>query len=182
MRVSPLPPAERREAIVNAVLPLLMERGPAVTSRELASAAGVAEGTIWKAFAGKEELLAAALERAIDPTAFEATVAAIDPALPFRERLTLATELMQRRMVGIWRLLTQIDPSGRRHTPQRLPDNPAMVQLFRSEADHIRIPAAEAARRHRALVLALSNEALVDPPLTAAEIVDTFLEGVGAHR
>src|SRR5690606_23916200 len=45
-RARPLAPEERREAILDAVLPLLRERGREVTSRELAEAAGVAEGTI----------------------------------------------------------------------------------------------------------------------------------------
>src|SRR5690606_24835873 len=48
-RARPLAPEERREAILDAVLPLLRERGREVTSRELAEAAGVAEGTIFRA-------------------------------------------------------------------------------------------------------------------------------------
>src|SRR5690606_7710841 len=41
-RARPLSPEERREAILEAVLPLLRERGRDVTSRELAEASGVA--------------------------------------------------------------------------------------------------------------------------------------------
>ena len=66
-RASPLPPEERREAIIGAILPLLLERGSSVTTRELATAAGVAEGTIFKVFDDKDDLLRSAVERALDP-------------------------------------------------------------------------------------------------------------------
>src|SRR5690349_3699156 len=43
-RARPLPPAERRAALVAATLPLISEHGPAVSTRQIAVAAGVAEG------------------------------------------------------------------------------------------------------------------------------------------
>ena len=49
-RAAPLSPDERRRAIVDAVLPLLIEHGRAVTTRQMAEAAGIAEGTIFRVF------------------------------------------------------------------------------------------------------------------------------------
>lgn len=151
-----------------------------MTSRELATASGVAEGTIFKVFTDKDDLLLSAFERAADPTPFHEAVAAIDPALPFDERLVIATGLMQRRLLDTWRLYSQIDPAGRRPAPDHLPDDPVIIAVFDATPERIRIPPRDAARQLRALVLSLSNPMLVDPPLDADAIVDLFLHGVGA--
>jgi len=59
---------ERRTAIAVATIPLLELHGSQVSTRQIALAAGVAEGTLFRAFDDKVEILAAAAERAIDPT------------------------------------------------------------------------------------------------------------------
>ena len=56
-RAAALPPEERRAAIIDAARPLLIEHGENVTTRQLADAAGIAEGTIFRVFADKDELL-----------------------------------------------------------------------------------------------------------------------------
>jgi AcrR family transcriptional regulator len=48
---------DRRDMIVEAAMPLLVEHGAKVTSKQIADAAGVAEGTMFKAFGDKESLL-----------------------------------------------------------------------------------------------------------------------------
>jgi AcrR family transcriptional regulator len=51
--------AERREALLDATLALVLERGPdAVTMGAVAERSGVARGLVYKHFANKEELLA----------------------------------------------------------------------------------------------------------------------------
>src|SRR5438128_11034621 len=80
-RAAALPPDERRSMIVAATLPLLLEHGDRVTSRQIAEAAGIAEGTIFRVFADKDEVIAAVIEAALDPEPLEAALAAI-PAGP----------------------------------------------------------------------------------------------------
>lgn len=88
-RARPMSREERRAAIAHATIPLLEQHGAQVSTRQIAIAAGVAEGTLFRAFDDKVELLTAAAERALDPTA---RVAEID-ALP--AAADLAAELVQ---------------------------------------------------------------------------------------
>ena len=66
-RATAMSPDDRRKAIVAALLPLLVERGEDVSTREIAQAAGIAEGTIFRVFPDKGSLMLAAAEEAINP-------------------------------------------------------------------------------------------------------------------
>ncbi len=85
-----MPPDERRRSIITATLPLLIEHGEMATTKQIAEAAGVAEGTIFRAFADKDALIAAVVQAAVDPGPLEAALAAIDPELPFEQQVTEA--------------------------------------------------------------------------------------------
>jgi AcrR family transcriptional regulator len=178
-RAAPLPPAERREAIITQVLPLLASRGASVTSRELALAAGVAEGTIFKVFADKDDLVRSAIERAVDAAPTEQAIAALDPLLPFETRLVQAAALLQRRLVDIWNLMAKFGPIGVQKESRRFPDSAATTALFASAASAVRVSPEEAARQFRALVVAFSHPMLNDPPPDPAELVEFFLHGLG---
>lgn len=67
-RAAPMAPEDRRSAIIDAVLPLLRQYGDAVTTRQIAEAAGVAEGTLFRAFPDKAALLRAAAEETMGLT------------------------------------------------------------------------------------------------------------------
>lgn len=174
-----MPPDERRAAIITSALPLLIERGAGVTTRELANAAGVSEGTVFNVFADKDALLAAALDTALDQAPFERAIAELEPSAPFEQRLVRATEIIQRRIVDIWGLLSQIGDYRTPHDRNRLPDSPALAELFAGEPDAIRTAPVDAARTLRALTLALTHPMLVEEPRNAADIVDAFLHGHG---
>ena len=67
-RATALPPSERRAEIIAATLPLVLAHGAAVTTRQIAEAAGIAEGTIFRVFPDKESLIEAVVESAFDST------------------------------------------------------------------------------------------------------------------
>lgn len=54
-----MPPEQRRAAIVDAALDLLEANGPELTTRMVAEAAGVAEGTIFRVFPTLPDLMSA---------------------------------------------------------------------------------------------------------------------------
>ena len=62
-------PEARREMIVDAALPLILEHGERVTTRQIADAAGIAEGTIFRAFADKDDVIAAVVATGDRPDA-----------------------------------------------------------------------------------------------------------------
>ena len=89
-RAVALPPDERRSMIVRATLPLLLEHGEMVTTRQIADAAGIAEGTIFRAFPDKDALIAAVVDAAFDTELLDQALGRIPETLPFGDALLAA--------------------------------------------------------------------------------------------
>jgi AcrR family transcriptional regulator len=111
-RAAPLSAPARRAAIVAATVPLLRRHGMSVTTRQIAEAAGVAEGTIFSVFADKETLLGEALQAAFDPEPTRVRLTAIDPNLELEDRLVVAVEIVQGHLAGMWQLLSAVGPES----------------------------------------------------------------------
>ena len=180
-RAPAMPADARRAAIVSATLPLLLERGPAVSTRQIADAAGIAEGTIFRVFPDKDAVIRAAVELAFDPAPTERALAGIDRRLPFEDQLVAAVAIMQRRLADIWRLVSTVGDAGAPRTAP--PDLVGLADLFDGASDHLRCDSHTAARRLRALTLAVSHPMLInDEPMSPAEIVSLLLDGIRERR
>ena len=181
-RAAAMAPDDRRAMIVQATLPLLLEAGEMVTTRQIADAAGIAEGTIFRAFADKESLIAAVIEAALDVEPLEQAIAAVDRTQPLEVVLEAAVRCVQQRVVDIWRLYSALGPRSH-HQGHRPPTVlAALVSLLDAFRPWLRVEPEDAARLLRALTLAMTHPMLVDEPLGPAAIVDLFLHGVSAGR
>jgi AcrR family transcriptional regulator len=178
-RAAVLPPEERRTAIVAAALPLVLVHGEQVTTKQIADAAGIAEGTVFRVFPDKDAVLRAVVEAAMDPAPLEAALAAIDPAADFEAALRQAVDLIQQRSLEVWRVTAAVGPRFHERKPH-VHVSEGLVDLFRSHRHRIAVPPLEAARTLRALTLSLTHPMLIEAPIPPKRIVHLFLRGAGA--
>jgi AcrR family transcriptional regulator len=193
-RAAPLSPDDRRAAILASAIPLLRERGTNVTTRALAQAAGVAEGTLFRVFPDKDALVHAALAEALDPAPLVAELAAIDPAADLRTALTEAVGLLVERGRDVAALLSAWHGTSREaghrghhphHGPPRDEGHPvarvtvAVTALLERYATELRRPPDTCARLLVGLVLTTSRSAFFGgaPGLHPDELVGLFLDG-----
>ena len=183
-RARRMPPAERREALITATLPLVLWHGPGVTTRQIAEAAEVAEGTIFRVFDDKEALIRAVTERAFDPAPALAEIAAIDRARELRERLVALVEILQARLDTVFALVHALGMKGpprEGHRPRLINDEfrEAIVELVGDDRTRLRVPPMELAAALRMLVFASTHPFINDGnPLTAEQIVGILLDGL----
>ena len=180
-------PDERRDQLVDVTLELLRLHGRAVTTRQIAERAGVAEGTIFRVVETKEELVDAAIARAFRPGQLEARVLEIDAALPLRDRLVLLVSILQQRFRATFALMRQV---GLVRPPDHLHDHAEAVAVRRKigsllagvvgdDAALLVLPVDEFVHRLRLLTFAASHDHIADGHLlTPEQIVDTLLHGL----
>jgi AcrR family transcriptional regulator len=196
-------PDDRRQAIVEALIPLLVERGSEVTTKEIAQAAGIAEGTIFRVFADKRTLFLAAAEEAMNPAggehAFDSALAGVTD---LREGVIVVTNRVLDRMRLTMSVMMAVRPqliaafheekaAGRK--PEMGPPafvlkaqddlNRRLTRLFAPYADRLAVDPGTAATALRSLIFGSHRPELgMSPALTADQIADLLLGGVLARK
>jgi AcrR family transcriptional regulator len=194
-------PDERRRAIVDVVVPLLLQHGSEVTTRQIAEAAGIAEGTIFRVFPDKAALFLAAAEETMNPADGRAELdEALAGVTDLRERVVLTARRLNDRsekvvavmmaLRGVWIARASEQAAGgpgkdhQHGPPQFIMDShrallDRLTEVFEPHRAELRIEPRQAALLLRTLVLGVRHPgSQPEEVLTPDEIADALLLGI----
>ena len=185
-----MPPDERRAALIAATEPLLERFGREVSTRQIAEAASVAEGTIFRAFPTKDALIDAVLEEIFDVQRTCEELHRIDLSLNLEDRMVAAVGVLQTRLRKAFALFHSMRlgprPDQRDFKARQKSDNERLdagvVRLLEPDHGRLRVPPDEAANALRAVTFALTHPIVGNGRHTRPEqIVDLVLHGIATE-
>ena len=191
-RAPGMTPERRREMIVAAALPLVAEHGIAVTTSQVARAAGIGEATIFRVFTDKDELLDACIAEVLRPDTVLDGIASIPLEQPLADRLVEAAAAMDAHLGRIRDVLGALHarglPGGQRRRPpagtSREDSTRAMVEavatLFVPDVASLRMPPEQLAGLFIGQLFSRGRP-VAGQALTAEQVVDLFLNGALAR-
>lgn len=191
-------PDDRRRAIIGAVLPLLRRHGPGLTTKQVAEAAGIAEGTIFRVFPDKRALLMAVAEDTVNPGhGREEMAAGLDGLPDLRSKVvatvTMLVVRMERSMLVMMALHSVLTAEGSQEPHERRAGPPAFVVeanqrllenlrdlLFAPHTDELRVTPEHAAVVLRSLVFGMWHPGMPrsDSSLSPDEVAGVLLDGL----
>lgn len=150
-------PDQRREAILDAVIPLIFEHGPTVTSKQISEAAGVAEGTLFRAFDDKDSIVRAAVDKYFDPEAFRERLRHIPRDQPIESKVRDIVTALRERFTGVVRLAGLVgDPRSAPQKEQRRVFAELVGEILAPDADDLTMPPERVGQMARMLAFAAS--------------------------
>ncbi len=181
-----MPADQRREALIDATMEALRTQRRPLSTREIAQAAGVAEGTIFRIFASKDELIDAVVAKAFRPNR-TLRVESIPAGLPLRAWLIEFVTIIQDQLQNVFGLMealgitsppaAECDAEADADRADRL--IAALDRAIAAGGAELRVGAPELFRYLRLLTFAGSHPGISDGEiLTPAQIVDVVLTGV----
>lgn len=179
-RAQPLSVEDRQEMIIAAVTPVIIEHGRTVTSKQLAEAAGLAEGTIFRAFGDKESLIAAVAAKHFDPEPFRAELRRIELGLSLEDKVHALVTLLRYRFETVFHLMAALGEFSRPpERDARREFGTIIERLLQPHEDELAFPLAQIGQIIRAVTLAAVLPQLNDGvSLDAAEVTALLLHGI----
>lgn len=185
-------PEQRREMIVRTALPLVAEHGTAVTTGQIARAAGIGEATIFRVFADKDALLDACVAEVLRNDHVLAEISEISLDRPLAERLTEAVAAIDAYLARMGIVLGALFATGRkdrgRHGGGEQVDAgldrgaamertlEALAELFEPERDSLRLPPDQTAAMFMGLAFGRSRP-IGGTTIPIEDAIDVFLNG-----
>lgn len=181
---------QRRAMIVAAALPLVAEYGAAITTGQIARAAGIGEGTIFRVFADKEELLNACLAEAMNPDHALRELASVSLDEPLAARLAQAAEALRAHLERMGTVIGALHASGHRRGQSR-GDRPAqgdressmkatrdaVAELIEPDRAALRLEPEKLAAIFLGMLFTSHRPTAGEMEPTAADLVDVLLHG-----
>ncbi|MEV0720983.1 TetR/AcrR family transcriptional regulator [Asanoa sp. NPDC050611] len=188
-RAPGMSPEQRREAVVRAALPLVAEHGAAVTTAQIARAAGIGEATIFRVFDDKQAVLEAVVAAALDPSVVLQELRSISLDQPLAVRLVDAADALEAHFARVGSVLGSLHATG--HTGHRRPAPQAgerersvsatfeaVAELIEPDKDRLRLPVATLTNAFLGLLFPARVGGQSGPRTVAIEdLVDVFLYG-----
>jgi AcrR family transcriptional regulator len=175
------------------VIPLLIEHGANVTTAQMAHAAGIAEGTIFRAFPDKTALLHEAVRTSLDASEALERIAAVDRSASLDDQLRSVSKILVERadrvhaLVGALRSFPPSDPKHGEGAHRAAMEANSLIlwsitRLLQDHSHLLRVEPARAAVAFRGLLHAV-NFPLTEPSerMTVDEVVEVFLRGVSSE-
>jgi AcrR family transcriptional regulator len=184
-RAPSMSPEQRREMIIRTAIPLITEYGSAVTTAKVARAAGIGEGTIFRVFTDKEELLQACIAEVLSPEHAVRELGTIDMSQPLPDRLAEAAEALRAHMDRLGAIIGSLGHGGGKHPGTvRGADREESTARIRTALVELMEPDEAALRRPPEQIASLFLGLLFtqprtegEPVLTPQELVEVFLHG-----
>lgn len=202
-RAAALPPDQRRAVIIAAATPLLRRHGYDVTTRQIAEAAGVAEGTVFRVFPTKQAVVDAVLADACDFTETVHRIRSLDRSATLDERVRRCAEILSERLSGMVELMIALRMRRPPQPPGDLGDQEsrlraahrhhrgahrqneviaAITEVLEPDAARLAYPPERAAHLLRLLTFAGTHRMINDDdPLTPDEVADVLLHGMARN-
>lgn len=168
--------------IIEATIPLLVDFGMDLSSKQIAEAAGVAEGTIFRAFGDKETLIDETVKKFLDPEPLRRQLRSIPLDLSLDEKVLRMVELMRKRFSDVFRVMAAIRTT---HPPALNERNTVAMDVrdvLAPHADELNWSTVQTAHAIRLITFAASiTHFNAGMEFTTEELVRLILYGVAGN-
>jgi AcrR family transcriptional regulator len=181
-RGKPLTADDRRAAIIEATTPLIAERGPSVTSAEIAEAAQIAQGTIFHVFGDKQALVDAVVRQAMDISSLLVELDGLITEPDLHTRLTAVIDQISAHMIKAMPVMMKCGKPKGGHDDARghaLDLRDSVARLLEPDAAALAHPPAQMAAIVFGLCLASAQQTAFGETHmpSSSDLAELFLDG-----